>query len=99
MFIYLIKCRIFGDAIWGFEPVLEAGLNNLQLNMFISKEKCNNISFSVNPLPHAVPATVPVSRSINVTDCCPLILTMTVLVSSWTGSSFLPAVSAGELLV
>ena len=96
MFIYLIKCRIFGDAIWGFNPVLEAGLHYLQLNMFISKEKHNNISFSVNPRPHAVPATVPVSRSINGTDCCPMILTMTALVSSWTGSSSHLAVLAGN---
>ena len=99
MCIYLLKCRIFGDTIWGFEPVLEAGLNYLQLNMFISKEKLNNISFSVNPRPHAVPATVPVSRSINGIDCCPLILTMTVLVSSWTGSSSLLAVFVGKLRV
>ena len=96
----MLKClssRIFGEAILGFEPVLEAGLNYLQLNMFISKEKHNNISFSVNPRPHAVPATVPVSRSINGTDCCLMILIMTVLVYSWTGSSSLLVVLAGRI--
>ena len=51
-----------------------------------------------HPPRSAVAETVPVSRSTSGTDCWPTILTTTVPVSSWTGSSSPPAVSAGQLV-
>ena len=47
------------------------------------------------PPPWDVTETVPVSRSTSGTGCSPMIQTMTVQASSWTGSSFHHVVSAG----
>ena len=51
-----------------------------------------------HPPRSAVAETVPVSRSTSGTDCWPMILTMTVPEYSWTGSSFLLVVFAGQFL-
>ena len=69
--------------------------SNCPVQAYFVENSC--LLSSASPRPGGVTVTAHVSRSINGTDCWPMILTMTALVSSWTGSSSHLAVYVGKL--